>query len=95
MPIENKQDEKQIKNRFFQTLPTVELIKSTLLSGFEFASGIPGTIGGAIKMNAGAYGGEIKDIVSEVTYMDYEGNVYTIGNLEKSTNWKLTFKYFY
>ena len=50
------------------------------LTGFEFASGIPGTIGGAIKMNAGAYGGEIKDIVSEVTYLDYYGNIYTINN---------------
>ena len=52
------------------------------LTGFEFASGIPGTIGGAIKMNAGAYGGEIKDIVSEVTYLDYEGNIHTINNSE-------------
>ena len=50
------------------------------LTGFEFASGIPGTIGGAIKMNAGAYGGEMKDIVSEVTYIDYEGKVCTINN---------------
>lgn len=41
------------------------------LSGFEFAAGIPGTIGGAIRMNAGAYGGEIKDILEEVTYLDY------------------------
>ena len=52
------------------------------LTGFEFASGIPGTIGGAIKMNAGAYGGEIKDIVEFVTYLDYDGNVHTISNLE-------------
>ena len=50
------------------------------LAGFEFASGIPGTIGGAIKMNAGAYGGEMKDIVSEVTYLDYEGNIHVINN---------------
>ena len=42
--------------------------------GFEFASGIPGTIGGAIKMNAGAYGREIKDIIQEVTYIDLEKN---------------------
>lgn len=52
------------------------------LTGFEFASGIPGTIGGAIKMNAGAYGSEMKDIVEEVTYLDYEGNIHTIKNEE-------------
>ena len=50
------------------------------LTGFEFASGIPGTIGGAIKMNAGAYGNEMKDIVQEVTYIDFDGNVNTISN---------------
>lgn len=46
-----------------------ELLKKEL-SGFEFASGIPGTIGGAVFMNAGAYGSEIKDIIVEVTYFD-------------------------
>ena len=40
------------------------------LSGFEFASGIPGSIGGAVFMNAGAYGGEIKDVVRSVHVMD-------------------------
>lgn len=48
------------------------------LTGLEFASGIPGTIGGAIYMNAGAYGGEIKDVVRTVTAMDYAGNIYTM-----------------
>ena len=52
------------------------------LTGFEFAAGIPGTIGGAIKMNAGAYGSEMKDIVEEVTYLDYDGNIHTITNVE-------------
>lgn len=44
------------------------------ISGFEELSGIPGTIGGAIKMNAGAYGKEMKDIIEEVTAIDYNGN---------------------
>ena len=45
------------------------------LAGFAFASGIPGTLGGAVVMNAGAYGGEMKDVLEEVTVMDAEGNV--------------------
>lgn len=52
------------------------------LTGFEFASGIPGTIGGAVKMNAGAYGGEMKDIVEEITFLDEDGNLHTISNQE-------------
>jgi UDP-N-acetylmuramate dehydrogenase len=43
------------------------------LSGFEFASGIPGTLGGAIYMNAGAYGGEMKQIVRAATVLDEKG----------------------
>lgn len=45
------------------------------IAGFEFASGIPGTIGGAIKMNAGAHGGEMKDIVKTITYIDKNGEI--------------------
>lgn len=44
------------------------------LSGLEFAFGIPGTVGGAIYMNAGAYGGEVGDHVLSVRYMDRNGN---------------------
>lgn len=44
------------------------------LSGLEFASGIPGSIGGAIAMNAGAYGGEMKDVVTKVLCLDADGN---------------------
>ena len=46
-----------------------ELLKRSI-TGFEFASGIPGTIGGAVKMNAGAYGNEIKDIVVSTKCLD-------------------------
>lgn len=45
------------------------------LSGLEFAHGIPGTLGGAICMNAGAYGGEMKDVLTTVQYLTAEGEV--------------------
>lgn len=45
------------------------------LTGFEFATGIPGTMGGAVMMNAGAYGGEIKDCLVRVQMMDEDGNI--------------------
>ena len=45
------------------------------LSGLEFAYGIPGSTGGAVYMNAGAYGGEMKDVVSECTFIDSDGEL--------------------
>lgn len=50
------------------------------LTGFEFASGIPGTIGGGVVMNAGAYDGELKDVVTSVTVCDPDGEIYTLDN---------------
>ena len=52
--------------------------KNASLTGCEFAGGIPGTVGGAAVMNAGAYGGEMKDVLVEVTVMDADGNIFTI-----------------
>lgn len=48
------------------------------LTGFEFAAGIPGTLGGAVCMNAGAYGGEMKDVLEEVTVLTPEGEILTL-----------------
>ena len=61
------------------TMPTLsQLAKKNSLKGLEFACGIPGTIGGGVKMNAGAYGSQISDILYEVTYMDEKEEIKTI-----------------
>ena len=52
------------------------------LSGFETLSGIPGSLGGGLYMNAGAYGGELKNVVKNVTYIDADGDLHTIGRDE-------------
>ncbi len=54
--------------------------KENDLTGIEFAAGIPGTIGGGIVMNAGAYGGELSDIIDTVTVLDQGGNIITLSN---------------
>ena len=59
-----------------------QILLKNEIGGFEFASGIPGTIGGAIKMNAGAYGGELKDIIQDVTYLNEKNDMVIIQNSE-------------
>ena len=49
--------------------------KNMSLSGLEFAWGIPGSVGGAVYMNAGAYNGEMKQVLEAVDYMDHDGNI--------------------
>lgn len=80
---------KQENNEFYITVetgyPLTKLSKFALdneLEGLEFACGIPGTIGGAIRMNAGAYGSEMKNIVVSTQYMDLDGNINEL-NLEE------------
>ena len=52
------------------------------LTGFEFACGIPGSVGGAVFMNAGAYDGEIKNVIKEATVIDKDGNILTLSKDE-------------
>ncbi len=64
-----------------------QLLKKSI-SGFEFASGIPGTIGGAVRMNAGAYGSEFKDIVIETMCMDNNGNIIKLDNKKQKFEYR-------
>ena len=82
--IENK-DSKNVEVTVSDAVPMGFLAQKFLkeeITGFEELSGIPGTIGGAILMNAGAHGKEIKDIVTEVTAMDYNGRIFNFTNEE-------------
>ncbi len=82
--IENK-DSKNVEVTVSDAVPIGFLAQRFLkeeITGFEELSGIPGTIGGAILMNAGAHGKEIKDIVTEVTAMDYNGKIFNFTNEE-------------
>ena len=58
------------------------------LTGLEFASGIPGTIGGAMVMNAGAYGGEMKDVVTAVTVLTKDGDIKTLTGSEMNFRYR-------
>ncbi|MCI6552216.1 MAG: UDP-N-acetylmuramate dehydrogenase [Lachnospiraceae bacterium] len=59
---------------------TAAVARDSGLTGMEFASGIPGTVGGGIVMNAGAYGGEMKQIVESVEVMNREGEILVLDN---------------
>lgn len=58
------------------------------LTGFEFASGIPGDLGGAVTMNAGAYGGEMKDVLQSVKVIDKDLNVVDIDSSEMNLQYR-------
>lgn len=58
------------------------------LSGMEFAHGIPGTVGGGVYMNAGAYGGEIRQICQSVEVMDFDGTLRRLSNPEMQFSYR-------
>lgn len=75
----------------FAGTPLAEVSKfayKNALKGLEFASGIPGSIGGAVAMNAGAYGGEMKDVISSVKIIDESGNIKTLTNEEMKFSYR-------
>ena len=65
-----------------QLAEVAQQIMQNNLSGFEELSGIPGTIGGAVRMNAGAHGKEIKDLIISVTVIDSDGEIRKFDNEE-------------
>lgn len=65
-----------------------KLAAAASLTGFEFACGIPGSIGGAMAMNAGAYGGEIKDIIISSKVLTKEGEVLTLSKDELALGYR-------
>lgn len=67
-----------------------EAMKNSL-SGLEFAAGIPGTLGGGIYMNAGAYGGEMADVIESATYMDGSGNIKTSAKRDLAMGYRKSF----
>lgn len=58
------------------------------LSGLEFAHGIPGSVGGGVYMNAGAYGGEIAQVTEQVEVMDYQGNLFSLTGAEMEFSYR-------
>lgn len=88
--IENK-DSKNVEVTVSDAVPIGFLAQKLLkeeITGFEELSGIPGTIGGAILMNAGAHGKEMKDIVTEIVAMDYDGKMYKFTNEEAEFSYR-------
>ena len=80
--IEIKEDKAAIDAGVKNAIIARKLLENSL-QGFEALAGIPGTIGGAIRMNAGAYGTEIKDVIESVTYIDFDSlEIKTIKNEE-------------
>lgn len=74
--------------------PLMKLCRAALdagLSGLEFAWGIPGTVGGGVYMNAGAYGGEMKDVVLWCEHVDGEGNLFRLSGEELQFSYRKSF----
>ena len=65
-----------------------DFAKENAISGFEFLSCIPGTVGGGLRMNSGCYGSEFKDIILSVQAIDYKGDIITIPSKKIKFNYR-------
>ena len=89
--IVTNKEEKTITAEAGASLPAVsQAALSAGLTGLEFAAGIPGTMGGGLFMNAGAYGGELKQIVTEATVMTKDGVIRHVANEEMALGHRLS-----
>lgn len=79
--VQKSEENKVVHKKYLRVKAGLSLAKlakiaaDSGLAGFEFAGGIPGTVGGAVVMNAGAYGKEMKDVLVSATIMDNDGNI--------------------
>lgn len=85
-----------IKKKFIEVgasllnMKFAKFAKNNKLSGFDFLSGIPGTIGGSIKMNAGCYGSDMSDILHEVKIIDRIKGMYSLSNKDLNMSYRKT-----
>ncbi len=85
---ENKDEIIVIAGAGVKIMALAQIFKKNSITGFEELSGIPGTIGGANRMNAGSYGKEMKDIVIETKCLDKEGNILILKNDEQEFDYR-------
>ena len=89
LKIEKKEDYVEIEvGSGYKMMSLAIKLKNEEIAGFEELSGIPGSVGGAVFMNAGAYGKEMKDIVISTKCMDKNGNVFELSNEEQSFSYR-------
>ena len=87
-------DNYQIQNKTITAETGIELSElakiayQNSLSGFEFADGIPGSLGGALYMNAGAYGGEMKDVITRARLIDQNGDIIVLDKKELELSYR-------
>ena len=89
LKIEKKEDYVElVVGSGFKMMSLAIFLKNEGFSGFEELSGIPGTIGGATYMNAGAYGKEMKDIIISTKCMDEDSNIFELSNKEQDFSYR-------